>query len=139
MCDHSNRAFVDGRQVCTGCGLELSAVQYVTSYSRQQCFRRHTPVYSRQKRFFGFINAHSDPVVNQHIEEIITLFTHIVFAHGIFPPKNRKYFFNRNVTLAFIVFTLGYDVTGLKTLKDKDRVICQMNNMRDILIKTNLM
>ena len=139
MCEHSNRAFVDGRRVCTGCGLELPGVQYVTSYSRQQCFRRHTPVYSRQKRFFSFINAHANPVVRQHIEEIVTMFTHIVFAHGIFPPVNRKYFFNRNVTLAFIVFTLGYDVSGLKTLKDKERVVCQMENMREILERTNFM
>ena len=119
--------------MCTECGLMFSdKIEYVVSYNHNFSKRR-PPVYSRQKRFYHFIREHPNEIIRQHTEDIIMFFTHLELFYQIVSEDlhNRKYFFNRRVVLAFILYYLDIDVgQELRTLKDKTRVMDQFCSMK---------
>ena len=133
MCDHTCTIFTQGERCCTDCGLMLGETQYVTSYNRHCTYRRNQPVYSRQKRFYQFLIASENQAIYNNLEDLMTIFGELEFFWGIKRPKNRIYFFNRFVTLVFLMQQLGLDTTGMRTLKDKERVCDQIKIMGEIL------
>ena len=132
MCEHERTVFSDGEKVCIDCGLMMGERMFITSYNRVFSYRRQ-PIYSRQKRFYHFIVSSGSPVVFQNLENIMTCFGKLEFYWSIKRPKKRKYFFNRFVTLVFILNFLNVDTEGMRTLKDKDRVHEQLISMSKIL------
>ena len=132
MCEHERTAFCEGEKVCIGCGLMMGEQMYITSYNRVFSYRRQ-PIYSRQKRFYHFLVSSGNPVVFQTLEDIMTCFGKLEFFWSVKRPKKRKYFFNRFVTLVFILNFLGVDTEGMRTLKDKERVQEQLTSMSKIL------
>lgn len=132
LCEHTNQIFCEGTKVCTSCGLVFpDKIQYVVSYNHNYSKRR-PPVYSRQKRFYNFIRSHTESVVRNNLEDIIQCFTHLEFFYQIYADRihSRKYFFNRRVTLAFIIEYLGIEPDEpLQTLKDQERVDEQFRSM----------
>ena len=130
MCEHENTIFVEGRSCCTGCGLMFSEVQYVFSYHHKSVYRK-APIYSRQKRFYTFLKTTTIPSV--HTNTIMDMFGKIEFHYSIFPPKNRMYFFNKNVVLYFIMTLMGLDTDEVKTLKDRERVGVQISALRELV------
>ena len=135
MCEHNNTTFSDGYKVCTQCGRMFDEQEYITSYNRTFSYKRQ-PVYSRQKRFYQFITSSENPVVFENLEDIMVKFGLLEFFWLMERPKTRKYFFNRFVTLVFILDHLGIDTTGMRTLKDKERVVEQCIEMGKILKKS---
>ena len=132
MCEHENTTFTEGEKCCTDCGLMLGEQLYITSYNRTFSYRRQ-PVYSRQKRFYHFVLSTGQPLIFQNLEDIMTLFGKLEFYWSLKPNRTRKYFFNRFVTLVFILKFLNICTEGMRTLKDKERVELQMGNMAQIL------
>ncbi len=132
MCEHLNKTFSEGEKVCTDCGLMLGEQQYITSYNRVFSYRRQ-PVYSRQKRFYHFAQSTAEPLVFQNLENIMLLFGRLEFFWSLKLNKSRKYFFNRFVTLVFILEYLSIGTEGMRTLKDKERVQLQKESMAEIL------
>ena len=135
MCQHENTSFSEGYKVCTDCGRMFEEQVYITSYNRTFSYRRQ-PVYSRQKRFYHFILSSENPVVFQNVDNIMDKFGYLEFFWSMDRPKTRKYFFNRFVTLVFILDHLGIDTKGMRTLKDKERVAEQCIEMAKILKKS---
>ena len=131
MCKHERTAFTEGEKVCIDCGLLMGEQMYITSYNRVFSYRRQ-PIYSRQKRFYHFLISSENPVIFPNLENIMTCFGKLEFFWSMKRPKNRKYFFNRFVTLVFILNHLSVDTEGMRTLKDKDRVADQLNSMSEI-------
>ena len=132
MCEHNNTIFLEGLKTCTDCGLIFDEPVYITSYNRSFSYRR-PPVYSRQKRFYHFVLSVGNSCIFQVLENIMTLFGRLEFFWTFQPNRSRKYFFNRFVTLVFILKELSIDTEGMRTLKDKERVQIQMNDMAEIL------
>ena len=128
MCEHENTTFSEGEKVCTDCGLMLGEQVFITSYNRTFSYRKQ-PVYSRQKRFYHFILSQRESKINENLEDIMVLFGKLEFFWSLNRHKTRKYFFNRFVTLVFILTTLSISTEGMRTLKDKERVQVQMNDM----------
>ena len=132
MCEHENTTFSEGEKVCTDCGLMLGEQVFITSYNRTFSYRKQ-PVYSRQKRFYHFILSQRESKINENLEDIMVLFGKLEFFWSLNRHKTRKYFFNRFVTLVFILTTLSISTEGMRTLKDKERVQVQMNDMDEII------
>ena len=134
MCEHKNTTFTEGEKCCTDCGLLLGEQVYVRSYNRICSYRRQ-PMYSRQKRFYQFVTSLGMPVIFQNLEAILLLFSRLEFFWCVH-PKQRKYFFNRFVTLVFILNHLDIPTKNMRTLKDKDRVMLQLRQMQNVLNKS---
>ena len=132
MCEHERTVFSDGEKTCIDCGLVMGEQAFVTSYNRVFSYRRQ-PIYSRQKRFYQFLLSSKNPLVLQHLDDIMTYFSKIEFFWCMKLSKKRKYFFNRFVTLVFILNHLNVETDGMRTLKDKERVEEQLNSMSEIL------
>ena len=132
MCEHENTVFVEGLKTCTDCGLIFDEPVYVTSYNRCFSYRRQ-PVYSRQKRFYHFVLSIGNPDIFQNLENIMLLFGRLEFFWSCQPFRSRKYFLNRFVTLVFILKKLSINTEGMRTLKDKERVQNQMEDMDKVL------
>ena len=132
MCEHERTAFIEGEKVCIDCGLLMGDKMYITSYNRVFSYRRQ-PIYSRQKRFYHFLISSGNPVIFQNLEDIMTCFGKLEFFWSMKKPKTRKYFFNRFVTLVFILKHLSVNTEGMRTLKDKERVDDQIRVMSEIL------
>jgi hypothetical protein len=131
MCDHSNLTVLDGIYVCTGCGHETDKRVYITSHNRSFTYRR-PPVYCRQKRFLMFVRSLKQDILFLHENDILTVFGKLEFCFNMGHKFERKYFFNRFVTLAFINSVLGIPLKT-KTLKDPVRVQQQLSEMQSIL------
>ena len=131
-CEHERTAFCDGVKTCVDCGLVTGEQAYVTSYNRVFSYRRQ-PIYSRQKRFYHFLLSSKNPLVFQNLDDIMTYFSKLEFFWCMKLPKKRKYFFNRFVTLVFILNHLSVETEGMRTLKDKERVEEQLSSMSEIL------
>ncbi len=134
MCDHGERTIIEGQHVCTLCGLELGQRVFITGYNRSYHYKP-VQVYSRQKRFNHFILGLKSPLVFEFLDEILTVFGILEFHFNMGKKFERKYFFNRFVTLAFILQHLGIPLKT-KTLKDELRVQQQMREM-GILLENN--
>ena len=132
MCEHLQTTFSDGEKVCIDCGLLLGEQEYVTSYNRVFTYRKQ-PIYSRQKRFYQFLISSDDAVIHKNLENIMLYFGKLEFCWLMHKPPTRTYFFNRFVTLVFILNALGVNTNGMRTLKDKERVVEQMQVMAKIL------
>ena len=131
MCDHSKLTVLGGIYVCTLCGLETDQRVYITSHNRSFTYRR-PPVYCRQKRFLFFVRSLKEDILFQHEDEILTVFGKLEFCFNMGHKFERKYFFNRFVTLGFILAVLEIPLKT-KTLKDPIRVEKQLTEMRSIL------
>ena len=131
MCDHSKLTVLGGIYVCTLCGLETDQRVYITSHNRSFTYRR-PPVYCRQKRFLFFVRSLKEDILFQHEDEILTIFGKLEFCFNMGHKFERKYFFNRFVTLGFILAVLEIPLKT-KTLKDPIRVEKQLTEMRSIL------
>ena len=132
VCEHENKVFIQGRKVCTDCGLVFDdSIQYVFSYNHQSSFRRQ-PVYSRQKRFYHFIMQLKNSVILKHHMAIMDTFGQIEFYYSMAPPPGRQYFFNKNVVLFWIMTVLELPTENVKTLKDQQRVETQVRALCDI-------
>jgi hypothetical protein len=131
MCEHDNTAFIEGKKCCTDCGTYLDQCVYVTSHARAFSFRRQ-PIYSRQKRFYHYLLNNTHTNVQEAMEDIMLLFSRIEFFWNLRPRRKRKYFFNRSVTLFFILTYLNIP-TKMQTLKDNERVAAQCTNIAEIL------
>ena len=136
MCEHLNTAFIEAQKCCTDCGTYLNERIYITSYSRSFSYRRQ-PLYSRQKRFYNFLLRNTDTKVRENVEPIMLLFSKIEFLWNLRKKKERKYFFNRYVTLFFILKQL-HILTEMRTLKDKERVAAQCLTMAELLKNSSL-
>ena len=102
MCEHENWAFIEGQKCCTDCGTYLNERVYITSYNRSFSYYRRQPIYSRQKRFYEYLIKQTDGTIGEAIEEIMLTFSRIEFFWNLKKQRERKYFFNRSVTLFFI-------------------------------------
>ena len=131
MCEHTELTVINGIYVCTSCGTETDRRVYITSYNRSYSYQR-PPVYSRQKRFFQFIRGLHEPLINENENDILTVFQHLEFFFNVGHKYGRKYFFNRYVTLYFILEFLCVPVK-IRTLKDIVRVELQLQQMAKIL------
>ena len=131
MCSHENTTFCDGQKCCTDCGTYLGQRIYITSYNRSFSYRQQ-PIYSRQKRFYHFLLKKQDPKIQDAVEKIMCLFSRIEFFWNLQKTRERKYFFNRSVTLFFILSHFEIP-TNMHTLKDPERVIRQCASMAEIL------
>ena len=131
MCEHENTAFIEGKKCCTDCGTYLDERLYITSYTRAFSYRRQ-PIYSRQKRFYHYLLKNTHTNVLERIEDIMLIFSRIEFFWNLRSKRQRKYFFNRSVTLFFILTYLKIP-TKMKTLKDHERVATQCTNIAEIL------
>ena len=131
MCEHENTAFIEGQKCCTDCGTYLDERIYITSYNRSFSYRRQ-PIYSRQKRFYHYLLRNTHTNVQDAVEDIMLLFSRIEFFWNLQKQRERKYFFNRSVTLFFILTYLNIP-TNMRTLKDHERVATQCTNMAEIL------
>ena len=132
MCEHENWAFIEGQKCCTDCGTYLNERVYITSYNRSFSYYRRQPIYSRQKRFYQYLIKQTDGTIGEAIEEIMLTFSRIEFFWNLKKQRERKYFFNRSVTLFFILNKLGIP-TVIRTLKDPERVAHQCESMTEIL------
>ena len=130
MCDHSQLAAIEGIYVCTLCGHETDQRVYITSHNRTFTYRR-PPVYCRQKRFLFFVRSLKEDVLFLNEDSILMIFGKLEFLFNMGHKFDRKYFFNRFVTLAFIITVLEIPLKT-KTLKDPVRVEKQLNEMREI-------
>ena len=131
-CTHENSAWAQGLKVCTDCGLVLPGVQYVFSYNDMHSYKR-IPVYSRLKRFRTFLRILNHPSVNMNFQHILDCFAKLEFHYMIFPPSERQYFFNKNVTLLYILKHLDLSNKGIPSLKDSSRVTVQWKMMDKII------
>ena len=135
-CAHENICYIAGRNVCTDCGLMFqNEVQYVFSYNHRPAFRHCVPVYSRRKRFYAFLKSLDHPAVSRNVETIMDRYCKIEFHYSIFPTKTRRYFFNKNVILFFIMSLLCLDTDGIRTLKDSGRVNAQTISLQSLVDK----
>ena len=132
MCTHKNTVFAQGERCCTDCGTILDEQVFIMSYSRAFSYRKQ-PIYSRQKRFYHFLQSSSHPEVWKNMEDIMLCFSFIEFHWSIRCTKTRIYFFNRFVVLVFILNFLGKNTDGMRTLKDKERVVQQFAEISRIL------
>ena len=131
MCDHSQLTVIGGIYVCTQCGHETDQRVYITSHNRAFTYRR-PPVYCRQKRFLVFLRSLKSDILFFHENNILDIFGKLEFFFNMGHKFDRTYFFNRFVTLAFIVSVLDIPFKT-KTLKDPVRVEKQISEMSQIL------
>ena len=131
MCSHDNTTYCEGQKCCTDCGTYLGGQIYITSYNRSFSYRQQ-PIYSRQKRFYHFLIKKTDLDIQAVTETIMLLFSRIEFFWNLQKTRERKYFFNRSVTLFFILGYLNIP-TKMHTLKDPERVAIQCASMAEIL------
>ena len=132
MCQHLNTTWDKGEKVCMGCGQILPGRQYIVSYNRQFTYRR-VPVYCRQKRFRNFMRSLDNSEVNSNFDHILDCFGKLEFHYTIYKPVERHYFFNKHVTLHYIMKHLGLDHASIPTLKDQDRITSQCEMMDRII------
>ena len=132
MCKHLNTTWDGGEKVCTDCGQILPGRQYVVSHNRQFTYRR-VPVYCRQKRFRNFLRSLDNSEINKNFDHILDCFGKLEFHYTIHKPVERQYFFNKHVTLHYIMKHLGLDHNSIPTLKDNDRIAKQCSMMNTII------
>ena len=130
MCEHTRLVVCEGHHVCVDCGAENADNIYVTSYNRTFSYRQ-APVYCRQKRFLLFVRSLKRNVLFLNEDKILTIFGTLEFFFNLGHKFNRKYFFNRHVTLIFILSLLDIQL-DTKTLKDPLRVEQQLSEMKQI-------
>ena len=135
-CGGTDTAVHGGSRWCTQCGVQLEAqCQWTFSYScnRHNCNRR-VPVYSRLKRFREWCLKIRIPYVLCNLDSIMDLYAIIEFS-WLMDKKARCYFFNKNCILYFCVHILNLERKDdeITTLKDKERVDCQIREMCNLL------
>ncbi len=116
---------------CDNCGnvLQESPV-FVTGYCQSHSCKNQ--IYSRRKRFGRYLQTvcHDTSVLHSFYA-ILDLYSKYEFTWTN-SASSRIYFFAKPVMLRYCCKELGLDVTGMPSLKDKNRIKDQANELSSL-------
>ena len=128
-CNTETLGIQDGVHLwCDGCGIALkSSPVYVTGYCQSHSCKNQ--IYSRRKRFGKYLQSvcHQKPVLHSFYD-ILDLYSRFEFSWTQSKSK-RIYFFAKPVMLRVCCELLGICTDNLPSLKDKNRVKEQANEL----------